>query len=68
MNNEFELIFDKDKKEWFIRFTDKDLIYNPNVSVQYLINPTKDQEMFWKGEIFQAMLKWLKKEHPEFFI
>jgi hypothetical protein len=68
MNNEFELIFNKDRNEWFIRFTDKKLIYNPSVSVKSLINPNKIQKMFLKMEMYQAMLKWLKKEHQEFFI
>ena len=66
--NEFELIFDENKKQWFVRFTDTQYCYNPNVSVNFLINPSEEQKMFLKGLMYQKMLEWLKKEHKEFFI
>ena len=67
--SEFELFFNEDKNDWFVRFSDKNLLHNTSVSVQFLIDPNTDLKMmFWKGEIYQAMLQWLKQNHQEFFI
>jgi hypothetical protein len=65
--SEFELIFDENKKEWFVRFSNKKY-WSPQVSVKVLINPNEEQSMFLKALIYQKMLQWLKDEHQEFFI
>ena len=66
--SEFELIFDESKKEWFVRFSNKQHHWNPKVSVKVLINPNEEQTMFLRALIYQKMLQWLKDEHQEFFI
>lgn len=66
--SEFELFFNEDKNCWYVRFTDENLLHDTTVSVQFLIDPNNDSKMYWKGEIYQAMLKWLKINHPEMLI
>ena len=38
------------------------------VSLKFLINPPEDEKLFWNAMLYQRMLRWLKKEHQEFFI
>ena len=66
--SEFELIFNKDKNTWYVRFANKNWSHNPVVSVRFLINPTEDEKMFSEGEIYKKMLKWLKENHSELML
>lgn len=65
MNNEFELIFDKN--EWKVMCI-MPSFPNIQVSVRFLINPSEDEKMFWNASLYQRMLRWLKKEHQELLI
>ena len=65
--NEFELFFDENKNEWQVKCI-MEQFPKIEVSLQFLINPPEDEKLFWNATPYQRMLRWLKKEHQEFFI
>lgn len=67
--SEFKLLYNEDKKIYYVTFSDEQLSFNPKVSVNHLVNPNNEEKWLTKRlVIHQKMLQWLKDEHSEFFI
>lgn len=66
--NQFKLMFDQDKKIWFVSLKDFNE-HSHRVSVRYLVNPNNREKWLQKSYTLHIeMQQWLKNEHPEFFI
>ena len=67
--SEFKLIYNEDKKIYYVTFSNEQLFFNPKVSVNLLVNPDNEEKWLTKRlVIYQKMLQWLKKEHQELLI
>jgi hypothetical protein len=65
--NEFKLIYDKNKKIYYVCFSDKQLY--PKVSINHLINPNNREKWLKKNLTTHIkMLEWLRKNHSELLI
>lgn len=66
--NQFKLLYDKDKKIWFVAY-DYSKEHIPKISINHLVNPNNREKWLHKNsKLHIQMEKWLKNEHPEFFI
>ena len=66
--NEFELFFDENKNEWCVKYMLESPPFTMKTTIRFLINPPEDEKIFWNATLYQRMLRWLKKEHEEFFV